>query len=119
MQELFDQTDASIRPSDHDEHIIDEKDIDSLRPVGYVKTYNKEIFGRFNRLQILTGLINQSINVKMYELAYEVTKRFMSDLLKSKNLPIFDQLFNQFAEDPTRYEAKLAIMLNCMPLMNR
>jgi len=43
----------------------------------------------------------------------------MSDLLKAKNLPIFDTLFNQFAEDTTRYEAKLAIMLNCMPLMNR
>lgn len=30
----------------------------------------------------------------MYDIAYEVTKRFISDLLKAKNLPIFDQLFN-------------------------
>ena len=82
-------------------------------------TVSKDIFGRTNRLQLLTGLINQSVNAKMYDIAYEVTKRFMSDLLKAKHLPIFEQLFSHFAEDTTRYEAKLAIMLNCMPLMNK
>jgi len=55
----------------------------------------------------------------MYDIAYEVTKRFMSDLLKATSLPIFNQLFIHFNDDPTRYEAKLFIMLNCMPLMNR
>ena len=55
----------------------------------------------------------------MYDIAYEVTKRFMSDLLKAKHLPIFEQLFSHFAEDTSRFEAKLAIMLNCMPLMNK
>jgi len=55
----------------------------------------------------------------MYDIAYEVTKRFMSDLLKATSLPIFDQLFIHFNDDMTRYEAKLIIMLNCMPLMNR
>ena len=55
----------------------------------------------------------------MYDIAYEVTKRFMSDLLKATSLPIFDQLFMHFNDDMTRYEAKLTIMLNCMPLMNR
>jgi hypothetical protein len=43
----------------------------------------------------------------------------MSDLLKAKYLPIFQRLFNHFEEDMTRYEAKLALMLNCMPLMNK
>lgn len=31
-----------------------------------------------------------SIDQKMYDIAYEVTKRFMSDLLKATTLPIFD-----------------------------
>ena len=48
-----------------------------------------------------------------------MTRRFMSDLLKAKHLPIFEILFNHFRFDTTRYEAKLALMLTCMPLMNR
>ena len=81
-------------------------------------TKNKEIFGRTNRLQLLIGIINQSINVKEYAIAYEITKRFMSDLIKAKYLPIFDTLFSHFKDDNTRYEAKLALMLIQMPLMN-
>ena len=54
-----------------------------------VFTKNKSLFGRHNRLQLLIGLINESINKKMYHIAYEITKRFMSDLLKAKYLPIF------------------------------
>jgi len=57
--------------------------------------------------------------MRLYNIAYEMTKRFMSDLLKAKYLPIFELLFGHFAMDTTRYEAKLALMLNCMPLMNR
>jgi hypothetical protein len=55
----------------------------------------------------------------MYDIAYGVTKRFMSDLLKATSLPIFDQLFIHLNDDMTRYESKLFIILNCMPLMNR
>lgn len=47
-----------------------------------------------------------------------MTKRFLSDLLKAKDLNIFDNLFVQFQVDPTRYEAKIALVLNYMPLMN-
>ena len=43
----------------------------------------------------------------------------MSDLLKAKNLPIFDGLFNHFQLDTTRYEAKIIIMLNLIPVMNK
>lgn len=43
----------------------------------------------------------------------------MSDLIKAKYLPIFDTLFSHFNDDMTRYEAKLAFMLKCMPLMNK
>jgi hypothetical protein len=91
MDELFEQTDASIRSSDSNEYLITEKDDDkNLGPLGYTITLSKEIFGRTNRLKLLIGLINNSIGDKMYEIAYEVTKRFMSDLLKAKHLPIFD-----------------------------
>ena len=80
---------------------------------------NTAIFGRQARLRMLCQLINQSVDMRRYSIAYEVTKRFMSDLLKAKHLPIFELLFSHFAQDTTRYEAKLALMLNCMPLMNR
>jgi len=66
----------------------------------------------------LIQLINQSIYLKKYDIAYEVTKKFKSDLLKIKVLPIFDSLFNHFNEDKTRYEAKIALVMNYLPLMN-
>ena len=77
------------------------------------------IFARFNRVQLLVGLINQSIIMKLYHIPYEITKRFMSDLLKAKYLPIFDTLFIHFQNDTTKYESKLALIMNCMPLMNK
>lgn len=43
----------------------------------------------------------------------------MSDLLKAKRLNIFESLFNQFAEDLTRYEAKLYLILKLLPLMTK
>lgn len=43
----------------------------------------------------------------------------MSDLLKAKYLPIFDQLFQHFINDTSRYEAKLALMMILIPLMNK
>jgi hypothetical protein len=49
INELFEQTDASIRSSELNEHIVTESD-DNLGPIGNVITLNKEIFGRFNRL---------------------------------------------------------------------
>ena len=82
-------------------------------------TKNKKIFGRTNRLHLLIGIINQSINVKEYDIAYEIIKRFMSDLIKAKYLPIFDTLFSHFKDDNTRFEAKLALTLKLMPLMNK
>ena len=53
-----------------------------------------------------------------YEVAYEISKRFMSDLIKATHLNIFEQLFMQFQNDFSRYEAKIAIMLNLYPMMN-
>jgi hypothetical protein len=34
-------------------------------------------------------------------------------------LPIFETLINQFYTDTSRYEAKLSIMMNYIPLMNK
>jgi hypothetical protein len=58
-----------------------------------VKTKNKDIFGRRARINLLVQMINQSVEMKKYNITYEVTKRFMSDFLKARNLPIFDILF--------------------------
>jgi len=57
--------------------------------------------------------------MKRYNVAYEITKRFISDLLKTKDLPIFEILFHHFTEDTSRYEAKTVLVINCLPLMNR
>ena len=110
IDELFDQTDESIT-NGGDEKI--DKD------VYHGKKYQRDIFGRQNRLHLIIGLINQSVYNKMFDIAFEVTNRFMSDLLKAKYLPIFDSIFTQFMEDTTRYEAKLALMLNIIPLMTK
>ena len=59
-------------------------------------TQNKEIFGRTNRLKILVGLINKSVLVKRYDVAYEISKRFMSDFLKAGHVPIFENLLTHF-----------------------
>lgn len=55
-----------------------------------------EIFGRTPRLRLITQIINQSVDMRLYNYAYEITRRFMSDLLKAKYLPIFELLFNHF-----------------------
>ena len=43
----------------------------------------------------------------------------MSDFLKAQRLPIFDSLFQDLVEDTSRYEAKLALMMNVFPMMNK
>ena len=48
-----------------------------------ILTKDKSIFGRICRLNLLTELINQSVSKKLYNITYEITKRFMSDLLKA------------------------------------
>lgn len=67
----------------------------------------------------MIAFINQSVAFKRFEITYDITKRFMSDLLKAKHLPIFDSLFAQLVEDPSRYEAKIQVIKNCLPLMNK
>lgn len=83
------------------------------------KTKDKSYFGRRARINLLINLVNQSVEMKKYSITYEVTKRFMSDFLKARDLPIFDILFQHFSDDMTRYEAKLALMINIMPFMNK
>ena len=43
----------------------------------------------------------------------------MSDLIKANHLNIFEQLFEHFKNDFGRYEAKMAIMHNIFPMMNK
>ena len=56
--------------------------------------------------------------MKKYQIAFEVCKRFKSDLLKIKDPPIFEGLIFHFAEDMGRYEAKIALALTMMPFMD-
>ena len=81
MDELFEQTDAAIKQSRDDQS---EKD-DDIKP--------KDIFSRNNRINLLVAIFNYSVSKKMFEIPYEVTIRFMSDLIKAGNLPVFDGLF--------------------------
>ena len=57
--------------------------------------------------------------MKKFDITYEIVRRFMSDLLKAKNLPIFDKLFLQLQSDTSRYEAKLVLIMKSIPLMNK
>ena len=54
---------------------------------------NGRYFAKYPRLRFLINLINISIQKDLYNIAYEVIKGFLSDLLKTKKLPIFQQLF--------------------------
>ena len=56
--------------------------------------------------------------MKKYHIAFEISKRFISDLFKIKDPPIFEQLIRHFAGDVTRYEAKIALALSLKPFMN-
>ena len=64
------------------------------------------------------NLITQSISMKKYHIAFEISKRFISDLFKIKDPPIFEQLIRHFADDVSRYEAKIALALSLKPFMN-
>ena len=57
--------------------------------------------------------------MKKYQIAFEVCKRFKSDLLKIKDPHIFESLILHFAEDMGRYEAKIGLALTMMPFMDR
>ena len=50
-------------------------------------------FARYPRQKLLISLINQSVVKDLYHISYEVIKGFLSDLLKTKNLPIFTTMF--------------------------
>lgn len=79
----------------------------------------QDIFTPESRLALLQALFNYGIRKKRFEISYEVVTRFLGDLLKGKNLRIFDNLFTSLLDDTSRYESKLAIIHRCLPLMNK
>jgi ribosomal protein L9 len=91
IDELFDQTDQIMKNIHNGDASI------SINVK--VKTDRKDIFGKRARINLLVQLVNQSVEMKKYSITYEVIKRFMSDFLKAKNLPIFNILFQHFIED--------------------
>ena len=127
--ELYEQTDASFKSQDegprsgqghrHSDHDRARRTKFNSARYNTCLVAQANLFRRRARVRFLVELMNQSISMKRYNVAYEVTKRFLSDLLKSKHLPIFDTLFNHLMEDTSRYEAKIVLIINCLPLMNR
>ena len=69
----------------------------------------ERFIARYPRLKLLISLINKAVEKDQYQIAYEVIKCFKSDLLKTKQLPIFGVLFEQM-KITHRYEAKIACM---------
>ena len=117
IDELFEQTDAAIKSAQADDDAA--RDGSVVPVVVQEEGKENELFARLPRSRMIAQIINSSVEMRLYNYAYEMTRRFMSDLLKAKYLPIFEILFNHFSLDTTRYEAKLALMLTLMPLMNR
>lgn len=64
IDELFEQTDKSVRQKDSDDKIPEHMKNDKEGTGSSVFTKDKSIFGRHNRLQLLVGLINESISRK-------------------------------------------------------
>ena len=68
---------------------------------------------------MLIELFNASVASKKYNIAYELIRRFVGDFLRAQSLPIFSTILTHFADDTSRYEAKIALFLNLLPVMNR
>ena len=77
------------------------------------------MFQKVARIQMLIELFNSSVDCKKYDIAYELIRRFVGDFLRAQSLPIFGTLLQQFIDDTSRYEAKIALLLNLLPVMNR
>lgn len=119
---LFEQTDEAMKFGFEDQAGGDDLKgskgkirLDAVAPDNGSRT----IFSRTNRINLLSAFFNQAVILKKYDISYEVTKRFMSDLLKAKHLPIFEKIFFHFIEETSRIETKLILMIKCMPLMDR
>lgn len=54
------------------------------------------MYGKYARNRLLAQLINQSVIKEEYDVAYEVLKRFLGDLLKARSLNFYDHLMQQF-----------------------
>ena len=83
------------------------------------KTKNKSIFHKVARLQLLIELFNSAVSDKKYDISYELIRRFVGDFIRAQSLPIFSTLLSHFMDDTSRYEAKIALLLNLLPVMNR
>lgn len=119
VDELFEQTDESFKHEDRNEIVTKKSEKFVSARQQKIPQEMENLFRKNARVKFLTQLINQSVSMKQYNITYEVTKRFLSDLLKAPNLPIFDTFFMHLQEDTKRYEAKIALIFNFIPLMNR
>ena len=63
-------------------------------------------------------MFNNAIELKFYDIAYEICHFFLADLLKKNYYDVFDQLFDYFRESD-QYDVKLALLLKTLPLIKK
>ncbi len=77
--------------NDLDNMIIDELYIQSQTYINYKEDDdNPQYFGPSARVVLINTLINQGIEQKKYYITFAITQKFIGDLLRAKNLAIFD-----------------------------
>ena len=55
----------------------------------------------------------------MYDISFEVSRTFEEELDATTCVPVFDTLFQALAEDPSKYEIKIAILEGLNDKLNR
>ena len=88
--------------------------------VDFDKSENENILYSFNvknRDKIIIQMLYTSIAFEMFDVSYMISRLFIHDLMKHTYLSLFDTLFIQFKKDTSKYEIKLALIENLMPIM--
>ena len=55
----------------------------------------------------------------MYDVSFEVSRKFENELDATRCVPVFPILFQALADDPSKYEIKIAILEGLISKMNR
>jgi hypothetical protein len=64
-------------------------------------------------------MLNKSITMQEYDIAFESVRVFLPDLLLVPYLACFDILGGHFKNDLSKYEIKIALLQRLMPFMKK
>ena len=64
-------------------------------------------------------MLRGSVSYSRYDVAFEVGRVFIKELLTFDYLPVFDDLVYQLQNDPTYFEMKLALLEVLMPVITK